>query len=74
MRAVIQRVTEARVVVDHNVVGQIGRGFLVLLGITDNDSDEDIEWLTSKIINLRIFSDNDGKMNLSLNDPYLDLK
>ena len=68
MRAVIQRVSEAEVIVDHEVVGKIDKGLLVLLGITESDDDNDIDWLTSKIINLRIFSDTLGKMNLSLKD------
>lgn len=68
MRAVIQRVSEAHVKVDHEIVGKIHKGFLVLLGITDNDTEEDISWLTNKIVNLRVFSDTEGKMNLSLQE------
>lgn len=68
MRAVIQRVSEAEVVVDHQVVGKIDTGLLILLGITDSDDENDIDWLTSKILNLRIFNDSSGKMNLSIKD------
>ena len=66
MRAVVQRVKEASVSIDNNVTSQIKEGLLILLGIEDIDGDEDIEWLTKKIINLRIFDDNRGVMNLSL--------
>ena len=65
MRAVIQRVTEASVTVDGRVTGSIGNGLLVLLGIEDSDSAEDIEWLSKKIANMRIFNDEMGVMNLS---------
>lgn len=68
MIAVIQRVSEASVTIDSKIKGAIDKGLLVLLGITDSDHDEDIEWLVRKIINLRIFNDDDGKMNLSLTD------
>ncbi len=68
MRAIIQRVSEAKVSVDNEVIGSIGRGVLVLLGIENNDSKIDIEWLSNKIINQRLFSDQDGKMNKSLLD------
>lgn len=66
MRAVVQRVKEASVSIDNNVTAQIKEGLLILLGIEDIDGDEDIEWLTKKIVNLRIFDDNRGVMNLSL--------
>lgn len=66
MIAVIQRVSSAQVVVDEQVTGKIDRGFLVLLGITHNDTDEDLSWLMQKIIGLRVFSDAEGKMNLNL--------
>ena len=66
MRAVIQRVTHAKVTIDGNVKGDIGRGFMILVGIGENDGDEDIEWLTKKIINLRVFDDADGVMNLPI--------
>src|SRR5574344_455520 len=68
MRAVIQRVTEASVKVDGNVCGEIGNGLMVLLGIEDADNEEDIDWLSKKIVNLRIFNDENGVMNKSLND------
>lgn len=66
MVAVLQRVSEAAVRIEGRVAGQIGRGFLVLLGITHADADEDITWLAKKIAGLRVFSDPDGKMNLDL--------
>ena len=68
MRAVIQRVTSAQVRVDGQVVGQIGQGFLVLLGIAHGDGDEEALYLARKIVGLRVFEDNDGKMNLALGD------
>ncbi len=68
MRAIIQRVSEAKVSVDNEVVGAIGKGLLVLIGIENNDSKVDIEWLCKKIINQRLFSDQEGKMNKSLID------
>jgi D-tyrosyl-tRNA(Tyr) deacylase len=68
MRAVIQRVAEASVTVEGAVVGQISRGFLVLLGITHNDTNDDVLWIASKIAGLRVFEDAEGKMNLALAD------
>jgi D-tyrosyl-tRNA(Tyr) deacylase len=68
MRACVQRVTEAGVTVDGEVVGQVGRGLLVLLGVAMGDSDADARWLAEKIAGLRIFEDDAGKMNLSLGD------
>jgi len=68
MRAVIQRVTEASVTVEGNITGTIQTGMLVLVGIEDADTDEDIQWLSSKIINLRIFNDENGVMNVSVKD------
>lgn len=68
MRAVIQRVSEASVTVDNNITGSINDGLLVLLGIEDADTAEDIEWLSGKIINLRIFNDENCVMNISLKD------
>lgn len=68
MRAVIQRVTEASVTIDGKVNGSIGNGLLVLVGIEDADTDEDIAWLSSKLVNLRIFGDETGVMNLSVKD------
>ncbi|WP_040211504.1 D-aminoacyl-tRNA deacylase [Clostridium polynesiense] len=68
MRAVIQRVKESKVLVGGEVKGSIGQGLNVLLGVAKGDSEEDIKYLKDKIINLRIFEDNEGKMNLSLKD------
>jgi len=68
MRAVIQRVTRASVTIDGKVHGQIADGLLVLVGIEDADTAEDIKWLSNKIINLRIFNDEHGVMNISLKD------
>jgi D-tyrosyl-tRNA(Tyr) deacylase len=68
MIAVIQRVSEASVRINGQVHGAIGRGFLVLLGIAHNDSEEDLQWLAKKMVGLRIFSDEEGKMNLSLQE------
>jgi D-tyrosyl-tRNA(Tyr) deacylase len=66
MRAVIQRVSQASVTIGAEITGQIGQGLLVLLGIVENDTESDIEWLCSKIINLRIFDDEQGVMNKSV--------
>jgi len=66
MRVVIQRVSKANVTVDGNNVGHIGWGLLVLLGIEDADTEEDIRWLSNKIVNLRIFNDDAGVMNRSV--------
>ncbi|NIJ54870.1 D-aminoacyl-tRNA deacylase [Dyadobacter arcticus] len=66
MIAVVQRVSSASVTIDEIVNGEIKTGFLVLLGITHLDTNEDIEWLGKKIVGLRIFSDDEGKMNLDL--------
>lgn len=68
MRAVIQRVTKASVTVDGEVTGNIGQGLLVLVGIEDADDASDIEWLSGKIVNLRIFNDEEGVMNRSVID------
>lgn len=68
MRAVIQRVSQASVTVDGQVVGRIGRGFLVLLGVTHDDGRAEAEWLARKIAGLRVFDDAAGKMNLGLAD------
>jgi D-tyrosyl-tRNA(Tyr) deacylase len=68
MRVVIQRVLEASVVVDEKVVGAIKNGLLVLLGIEDADTEEDIHWLSNKIVGLRLFDDAEGVMNLSVKD------
>jgi D-aminoacyl-tRNA deacylase len=68
MRAVVQRVSEARVIVENQTVGEIGQGFLVLLGVGIGDTLEDAAYLARKIANLRVFTDLEGKMNLSLAD------
>lgn len=68
MKAVIQRVTSAAVSVDKNVVGKIGGGFLVLLGVGAEDTERDCEKLAKKLIDLRIFADENGKTNLSIKD------
>lgn len=68
MKAVIQRVSEASVKVDGNVVGEINTGFMLLIGIDENDEKTDAEWLVQKILNLRIFGDENDKLNLSIKD------
>lgn len=68
MRVVIQRVTDASVRVDGKVTGAINKGLLILVGIEDADTQEDIDWLTKKIVGLRIFDDENGVMNLSIGD------
>lgn len=67
MIAVIQRVSHASVTIDEKINGEIAIGYMVLLGITHADTQEDIEWLSKKIVGLRVFGDEDGKMNLDLN-------
>ena len=73
MRAVIQRVTKASVTIEGKINGQIGNGLLVFVGIEDADTNEDIEWLSSKVVNLRIFNDENGVMNISLKDVSGDI-
>jgi D-tyrosyl-tRNA(Tyr) deacylase len=68
MRAIIQRVSSASCSVNGKITGQIGIGFMVLLGIEDSDNDEDISWLAQKIANLRIFGDENGAMNKALGE------
>ncbi|NLI89372.1 MAG: D-tyrosyl-tRNA(Tyr) deacylase [Epulopiscium sp.] len=68
MRAVVQRVSEASVTVDNEVIGQIGQGLLVLVGIKASDSEKDMDYIINKLQGLRIFEDNDGKMNISVKD------
>lgn len=68
MKAVVQRVKKAHVVVDNTIVSSIGNGLAVLLGVSDDDTQKDADFLVEKIINLRIFEDDKGKMNISLKD------
>ena len=68
MRAVIQRVSKASVTIDNKIYSQIENGLLVLVGIEDADTAEDSEWLSGKIVNLRIFNDDNGVMNVSVKD------
>jgi D-tyrosyl-tRNA(Tyr) deacylase len=73
MRSVIQRVSQASCIVDEKITGQISLGFLVLLGIEDADTDDDLQWLAQKIVNLRIFGDENGLMNKALADVNGDI-
>lgn len=68
MKVVIQRVSEASVLAEGNITGEIGSGLMILVGIEESDNESDIEYLTKKIVNLRIFEDSDGVMNISLLD------
>lgn len=68
MRAVIQRVREASVTIDGNVHGSIGCGYMILLGVCEEDTQDDVEWLVKKIVNLRVFDDEQGVMNRSIMD------
>lgn len=68
MRCVIQRVTEASVTTEGEVVGRIGRGLMVLIGVSASDGDKDVKYMADKVPNLRIFEDDEGKMNRSLKD------
>ena len=68
MRAVVQRVTEASVKVDENIVGKINEGLMVLLGVGNDDNEKDLDYLVGKVLGLRIFQDENDKMNLSLLD------
>lgn len=68
MKAVIQRVTRGKVTIEGHVHGEIGRGFVILLGVAREDTREDMDYLVKKISGLRIFEDSEGKMNLSLRD------
>jgi len=73
MRVVLQRVSEARVTISGEVVGEIGTGLLLFVGFTDGDSEDELAWMADKIRGLRIFSDQEGKMNRSLADVGGDL-
>ena len=73
MRVVIQRVSKASVLVDSNLISSISEGLLILLGIENNDTNDDINWLIKKIANLRIFSDKNDKMNYSVRDVNGDI-
>lgn len=68
MRVVLQRVLSASVVINDNIFSSIDSGLLILVGIESSDKDDDIEWLVNKIVSLRIFNDDEGKMNLSAKD------
>ena len=68
MRAVVQRVSSARVEVDGRIAGQIGLGLLVLVAVRQGDATREVAWLAEKILNLRLFGDSEGKMNLSVGD------
>ncbi|ADQ17133.1 D-aminoacyl-tRNA deacylase [Leadbetterella byssophila] len=68
MIAVVQRVSSSSVKVEGEIVGQIGVGFNVLLGVSENDTEEDLQWLAKKMVGLRVFSDEEGKMNKDLKD------
>ena len=73
MRVVIQKVTQASVSIENQTVASIDKGLLVLVGIEDGDTNEDIAWLSSKIVNLRVFDDDNGVMNLSVKEVGGDL-
>lgn len=68
MKVVVQRVTQAHVKVDDDIVGEIGKGLMLLVGINENDENTDANWLVQKILNLRIFGDENDKLNLSIKD------
>jgi len=68
MKIVIQRVSEASVSVESEIIGSIDRGLLILLGVTHEDTEDDVQWLCNKLLGMRIFSDENGKMNLSVGD------
>ncbi len=68
MRIVIQRVSQASVSIEGRVHGSIGQGYLILLGVCEEDSTEDVEWLVKKVVNLRVFDDDNGVMNRSIMD------
>ena len=68
MRVVVQRVSRASVTVDGEVVGQIGAGLLVLLGVAEGDTQQDVNWMANKVLGLRVFPDDEGKMNLDVGE------
>ena len=68
MKLVVQRVKNANVSIENNIVGKINQGFVVLLGVSNQDTKENADYLVKKLLNLRVFSDNDDKMNLSIKD------
>ena len=68
MRVIVQRCSRAKVIIDNKVRGSINKGLMILVGFTEGDSEKEIEYMVDKIINLRIFDDSDGVMNLSLLD------
>ena len=68
MRVVIQRVSEASVKVDNQIVGEIGKGLMLLIGMDESDENSDADWLVKKILDVRVFSDDEGKMNHSVKD------
>jgi len=68
MRVILQRVSEAEVFVENNLEAKIGKGLMILLGVESTDTSEDVEWLVRKIVTMRIFADQDEKMNLSIQD------
>lgn len=73
MRIVVQRVTQASVTINNQVKGEIGLGLLLLAGFTHDDTEEDLKWMANKVVQLRIFSDAEDKMNLSVQDVQGDL-
>ena len=73
MRLVIQRVSQASVTIENSLKSSIGTGLLVLLGIEEADAEEDIQWLSQKLVNLRIFNDEGGVMNLSVKETGWDI-
>lgn len=73
MRVLIQRVNRASVTIDNNIKSKIDKGLLILVGIEEADANEDIEWLTTKIVNLRIFDDENGVMNLSASNTNAEI-
>ncbi|WP_326982130.1 D-aminoacyl-tRNA deacylase [Chryseobacterium sp. MYb264] len=70
MKIVIQRVSQSSVQVDGKIVGEIGKGLMLLIGIDENDTKADADWLVQKVLNLRIFGDEEGKLNLSIKDIF----